>query len=87
MEKNWIREDIDPYGWIEWYCNFYNGRRTEDDTRQINRWKKSAGPKGRFKNQLQNKVNELRSNNEKIYPRLRQTLLHWAYDSRKMKII
>ena len=87
MEKNWIKEDIDPYGWIEWYCNFYNGRRTEDDIRQINRWKKSAGPKGRFKNQLQNKVNELRSNGEKIYPRLRQTLLHWAYDSRKMKII
>jgi len=87
MEKNWIKEDIDPYGWIEWYCNFYNGRRTEDDIRQINRWKKSAGPKGRFKNQLQNKINELRSNSEKIYPRLRQTLLHWAYDSRKMKII
>ena len=37
--------------------------------------------------QLQNKVNELRSNSEKIYPRLRQTLLHWAYDSRKMKVI
>ena len=87
MEKNWIKEDVDPYGWIEWYCNFYNGRRTHDDIRQINRWKKSAGPTGRFKNQLQNKVNELRSNSEKIYPRLRQTLLHWAYDSRKMKVI
>jgi hypothetical protein len=87
MEKNWIREDIDPYGWIEWYCNFYNGRRSDDDIRQINRWKKSSGPKGRFRNQLQNKVNEMKSNSEKIYPRLRQTLLHWAYDSRKMKII
>lgn len=86
MSKNWIKEDIDPYGWIEWYCNFYDGRRTYDDRRQINRWKKSAGPKGRFRNQLQRKVNELGSNSEKIYPRLRQTLLHWGFDSRKMTV-
>ena len=86
MSKKWINEDVDPYGWIEWYCNFYKGRRTNDDVRQINRWKKSAGPRGRFRNQLQRKVNELGSNKETIYPRLRQTLLHWAYDSRKMTI-
>ena len=84
--KNWIKEDIDPYGWIEWYCNFYNGRRSIDDLRQINRWKKSAGPKGRFRNQLQKKVNQLGNNKNTIYPRLRQTLLHWGYDSRKIKI-
>ena len=86
MSKNWIKEDIDPYGWIEWYCNFYNGRRSEDDKRQINRWKKSAGPKGRFRNQLQRKINDMRSNKETIYPRLRQTLLHWGCDSRKMSV-
>jgi hypothetical protein len=86
MSKKWIKEDIDPYGWIEWYCNFYNGRRTEDDLRQINRWKKSAGLNGRFKNQLQRKVNEIGKNDESIYPRLRQTLLHWGFDSRKLKI-
>ena len=86
MSKNWIKEEYDPYGWIEWYCNFYNGRRTKDDLRQINRWKKSAGPKGRFRNQLQRKVNEIGKNKKTIYPRLRQTLLHWVYDSRKMKV-
>ena len=86
MSKNWIKEDIDPYGWIEWYCNFYNGRRTDDDRRQINRWKKSAGPKGRFRNQLQRKINQEGSNKETIYPRLRQTLLHWGWDSRKMSV-
>lgn len=86
MRKKWINEEVDPYGWIEWYCNFYNGRRTYDDIRQINRWKKIAGTKGRFRNQLQRKVNEQGSNNETIYPRLRQTLLHWAYDSRKMTV-
>jgi len=86
MSKKWINEDIDPYGWIEWYCNFYNGRRTEDDLRQINRWKKSAGPNGRFRRQLQIKVDKLKSNDETIYPRLRQTLLHWGFDARKLKI-
>ena len=86
MEKGWIKEKFDPYGWIQWYCNFYNGRRTEDDRRQINRWKKSAGPKGRFRNQLQRKINEVGKNDPNIYPRLRQTLLHWGLDSRKMKV-
>jgi len=86
MSKSWIKEQYDPYGWIEWYCNFYNGRRTPDDLRQINRWKKSAGPKGRFRNQLKNKIKEVGKNDEKIYPRLRQTLLHWGFDSRKLTV-
>ena len=86
MSKNLIKEKYDPYGWIEWYCNLYNGRRTDDELRQINRWKKSAGPKGRFRNQLQRKINEVGKNNSNIYPRLRQTLLHWGWDSRKMKV-
>ena len=86
MEKGWIKEKFDPYGWIQWYCNFYNGRRTEDDRRQINRWKKSAGPKGRFRNQLQRKINEVGKNDRNIYPRLRQTLLHWGLDSKKIKV-
>jgi hypothetical protein len=32
------------------------GRRTEDDERQIQRWKNFTGPKGRFKLNLINKV-------------------------------
>ena len=28
-------------------CRFYQGRRTEDDQRQVDRWSKCAGPKGR----------------------------------------
>lgn len=35
--KGWITK-YDPYGWVQWYCNFYNGRRTPDDARQIKRW-------------------------------------------------
>lgn len=86
MCKGWIKEDIDPYGWIEWYCNFWLGRRTNDDIRQINRWKRLAGENGRFRKQLQNKINKVGKNNENIYPRMRQTLLHWGFDSSKMKV-
>ena len=37
--KGWINE-IDPYGWFQWYFRCWKGRRSEDDKRQINRWKK-----------------------------------------------
>merc|ERR1712025_882347 len=53
--SGWI-SDSDPYGWFQWYCRFYNGRRCEDDSRQISRWLKSAGAKGRFRSQLCNKI-------------------------------
>ena len=37
-DKGWITKH-DPYGWFEWYCNFFNGRRIKDeDERQIKRW-------------------------------------------------
>lgn len=62
---DWIRAQ-DPYGWVQWYCNFYNGRRTVDDRRQINRWLAFAGPNGRFRN-YKNKSN-----------RVKQGLLQWA---------
>ena len=85
IDKGWIKENIDPYGWIEWYCNFWNGRRTSDDIRQINRWKRLSGKNGRFRKQLQNKINDIGKNDEKIFPRMRQTLLHWGLDTSKLK--
>lgn len=79
--KHWITK-WDPYGWVMWYCNFYNGRRCPDDDRQIKRWMGVAGKGGRFKLSLINllRKNKLKWNDASAYPRLRQTLLHWAYE-------
>ena len=31
--KGWINE-IDPYGWFQWYFRYWKGRRTKDDQRK-----------------------------------------------------
>ncbi|XP_062391582.1 uncharacterized protein zgc:113208 [Sardina pilchardus] len=71
----------DPYGWFQWYCRFYQGRRTKDDERQISRWAKCAGVKGRWRSNLVTKV--VRSgcgyDNRTVSPVVRQTLQHWGY--------
>ncbi len=81
--SGWIA-DSDPYGWFQWYCNFYRGRRCDDDERQMSRWLKSAGPTGRFRSQLCNKIlaqgGVAKVNDVKISPVIRQTLLHWGLE-------
>merc|ERR1712028_239756 len=76
----WIAA-IDPYGWFQWYCRFYMGRRSTDDERQVNRWKSGHGPKGRFRSQLLTKIIVAGGDidNAKVSPVVRQTCQHWGY--------
>ncbi len=66
---------------MQWYCEFYNGRRCEDDERQIDRWKKTAGENSRFRIWLVNQIikNKTTYNDYTISPAIRQTLQHWGY--------
>ena len=84
--KGWIKKSH-PYGWVQWYCDFFSGKRGPDDTRQIKRWLNLAGPKGRFRKGLVTQVLKHGSksdwNNPDISPAMRQTLQHWAYELTK----
>jgi hypothetical protein len=75
-KKGWIHPQ-DPRGWFQWYCRYYMGRRSDDDARQIKRWKA-----------IRRHIAQVRKNCEcgdpHCRPRQRQALLHWAIDSRKI---
>lgn len=79
-DNGWINTSH-PYGWIHWYCDFFKGKRSHDDLRQIKRWIRAAGPKSRFRRALINLIKTKQSNYNDftISPKRRQTLQHWAY--------
>ena len=66
-KKGWINE-IDPYGWFQWYFRYWKGRRSEDDQRQISRWKRIVS---RFVGILKKLISESRDS-----PKIRQVLLY-----------
>lgn len=74
--KGWIHEQ-DPRGWFQWYCRYYMGRRTSDDTRQIKRWKAFRRHAGAVRKYCEMCDYSCRK-------KQRQALLHWAYDSRNI---
>lgn len=81
--KRWINKE-NPYGWVHWYCDYYQGKRGPDDVRQIKRWQALAGPNGRFMRFLVTQIlkhsnYEKRWNDETISPKIRQVLQHWGY--------
>ena len=77
-DKGWINE-IDPYGWFERYFRNWLGRRSEDDKRQINRWKKILS---RFRGKLVKMIRDTGSkfDDYSVSPKIRQILLHWDYE-------
>jgi hypothetical protein len=75
--KGWIYDE-DPRGWFQWYCRYYRGRRiTDEDLRQIRRWKNMTRHIGQVKKYCV-------PGDWGCRRRQRQALLHWAYDSREL---
>ena len=74
--KGWINE-IDPYGWFQWYFRYWLGRRSKDDERQIIRLKRIVS---RFRGKLVKMLKDARSKfyDYSISPKIRQILLNWG---------
>ncbi|WWD20534.1 hypothetical protein CI109_105010 [Kwoniella shandongensis] len=85
-KAGWIWKG-DPRGWAQWYVRFWEGRRCEDDERQVRRWLKVAGPTGRFKRALLKKLHQAGGisavDDEDVAPVLRQCLWQWGYELNK----
>ena len=76
--NGWINE-IDPFGWFQWYFRYCLSRRSKDDKRQINGWKKIVS---KFRGKLVKMIRDAGSkfHGYSILPKIRQILLHWGYE-------
>ena len=88
--KGWINGQ-DPYGWFQWYCQYYLGRRSDDasetsrankvseDEKQIKRWNSIINI---FKSTLVKMIKDkgAKFDNYSISPKIRQILLHCGYE-------
>lgn len=89
----WINHDYDVRGWFQWYTRFFQGRRCEDDDRQVSRWRKCVGDTGRWRRMLLKKyialgVREVFDDGEdedapEVSPVMHQTCHHWAFEVRQ----
>ena len=79
--EDWINE-IDNYGWFQWYFRHWLDRRSKDDERQINRWKIIVS---RFRGKLIKMIRDAGSkiDDYSILPKVRQILLHFGFELTK----
>ena len=70
--RGWIHEQ-DPRGWFEWYCRYWLGRRTQDDYRQMARWRL-------FAPRHAGAVKAFGKRDVTLRRATRQALLHWSHD-------
>ena len=77
--KGWINE-IDPYGCFQWYFRYWLGKRSKDDERQINRWKRIVSSfRGKLVKMIGNNCNKC--DDYSISPKIRQICIrHWGYE-------
>ena len=75
--NGWINP-IDPYGWFQWYFRYWLDRRSSDDERQINRWKRIVS---KFKGKLVQIIKEVNGkfDDYSVSPKIRQIYLHWGF--------
>ena len=73
-QKGWINK-IDPYGWFQCSFRYCLGRRSKDDKRQINSWKKIES---RVRGKLGKMIRDAGSkfDDYSISPKVRQILSH-----------
>ncbi|RDW65611.1 hypothetical protein BP5796_10303 [Coleophoma crateriformis] len=89
----WIMHEYDVRGWFQWYIRFYLGRRCLDDERQISRWAKCVGPRGRWRRALLKKYVQMgirtvgdegdEEEEREVSPVVHQTCHHWAWEVRQ----
>ena len=76
--KGWINE-IDLYGWFQWYFRYWLGRRSKDDEKRINRWKKVVSIfKGKLAKMIKNAGSKF--DDYSISPKIRPILWPWGYE-------
>ncbi|KAK3622020.1 hypothetical protein LTR56_022456 [Elasticomyces elasticus] len=89
----WISHAHDIRGWFSWYVRYFQGRRCDDDERQVSRWNKCVGETGRWrrillKNYVKQGVREVFDDGAdedapEVSPVVHQTCHHWAFEVRQ----